>query len=277
MSKIGHHLSKLAALITFSWISTCWGAPMPENHVLDEAHLLSPAQTQVLGQILMEQEQLTTDRIAVAILSTRAPSPDLESKAAAIFDDWSMNSREHQSGVLILLAWKEREARIQLNARVHSILSDSQVDELIQGRLVNRLESRSPATGILETTSAILEALDSPLISSGRLQTILQGLPADEKKTVVHELASSRAQTLPVDTYFGSALAVMVLGFGFAFLVLFRVQHRDAHFTQEGWFSSTWIEDLRTDFSRMNRPKNRSDGTPATSDSSLLGGVDGSW
>ena len=115
------------ALIVLLLSTSLWAAPeFPalSGRVVDEAGLLTPAQTQSLTQALAAAEQNTSNQLVVVTL------PDLQGYDIADYGyqlgrEWGIGSKENDNGVLLIVAPNDRKVRIEVGYGLEGVLTDA--------------------------------------------------------------------------------------------------------------------------------------------------------
>lgn len=120
--------------------------------ILDEADLIDEADEDVIRRLC---DALLTDRqIPIIIVTIRAQSEygaggqSIERYAHDLFDEWGIGSPEYNYGVLLLVAKKDRKARIELGAdwgREHDDAAQKVMDRMI----ITNFKKGEFSTGIL--------------------------------------------------------------------------------------------------------------------------------
>jgi uncharacterized protein len=92
--------------------------PGPREFVLDEAGLVDASDRSAVRD--MCDALLSERKIPIVVVTIRAlgdhGARDVEAYARALFDHWGIGSRERNRGVLLLVARRDRRARIELGA-----------------------------------------------------------------------------------------------------------------------------------------------------------------
>ncbi len=114
-----------AGLTCFLFSSLVYAqVPQPQGRVNDFAGVISTEYQEKINALIQEVEQKTSAEIAVVTQPSIAPY-GADQYAQALFDNWKIGKKGRDNGVLILLAVKEREWRIQTGYGVEGILPDS--------------------------------------------------------------------------------------------------------------------------------------------------------
>lgn len=105
---------------TAAWSATYPPAPPAGSFVTDQAGLITPYD---IGEINSLAAKLQRDRRAplhvVTIRSLAhhgAPGLSVERYARGLFDNWGIGSQDHNYGILLLVAYEDRQIRVELGA-----------------------------------------------------------------------------------------------------------------------------------------------------------------
>jgi uncharacterized protein len=106
----------------------------PAGFVTDQAHVLSPAARTGLEALLEELRAKTGAEIAVVTVETTAPLDDFD-YAMRVAETWKPGRKGEDTGVVFLVAVRDRRVRILIGYGLEGILPDGLVGE-IQDRAV---------------------------------------------------------------------------------------------------------------------------------------------
>jgi len=134
---------------------TLWGV------VVDEASLLSSEQKQSIESKIEAFHSTTDAQIVVAILKS------LQGYAIADFGyqlgrHWGIGSKEKNNGVLLIVAPKEREVRIEVGYGLEGVLSDYAASRIIQGTIIPQFKNGDMPKGIEAGVDAIIKQISNP-------------------------------------------------------------------------------------------------------------------
>ncbi len=87
--------------------------PVPPKLVNDAAHVLSPEQQAILERKLVALDDSTSNQIAIVTIPTLDGYP-IEDYAVKLFRDWGIGNAKSRNGILILVALKEHQVRIEV-------------------------------------------------------------------------------------------------------------------------------------------------------------------
>ena len=98
----------------------------PTGYVNDFAHVLSPAATTQINDLARQVDEKAQAQIALVTINT-LDGRDIESYAVDLFKQWGIGKKGKDTGVLILYAIQDRQARIEVGYGLEPILPDDKV------------------------------------------------------------------------------------------------------------------------------------------------------
>jgi len=131
--------------------------PAPQGYVSDYARVLSPRAKSALSGLLQELERKTKAEVAIAILPDLGGNA-LEPYAVELFEHWKIGKKGKDNGLLILLAIKERKARIEVGYGLEGIIPDGLAGEIIR-KMTPFFKQGDYDSGLLQATSFIASAI----------------------------------------------------------------------------------------------------------------------
>ena len=149
------------ALIVLLLSTSLWAAPeFPalSGRVVDEAGLLTPAQTQSLTQALATAEQNTSNQLVVVTL------PDLQGYDIADYGyqlgrEWGIGSKENDNGVLLIVAPNDRKVRIEVGYGLEGVLTDALSSVIVQQEILPAFRQGQFYGGIQAGVTSIQAAI----------------------------------------------------------------------------------------------------------------------
>ena len=94
--------------------------PQPTGYVSDFAHVLNADDKQKLEQFCTRVEQQLGVQFALVTVDTLGDAP-IEDYALDLFRHWGIGSKKDNSGVLLLLAIKDRRLEYRLDGELNNI------------------------------------------------------------------------------------------------------------------------------------------------------------
>jgi len=124
--KLWLRLGLMAGLSAFAVAGYDWNTLRPQGYVSDFARVIDPASRARLETYCAQIEQSAGARIALVTLPSLAGEPVGE-VAAAISRNWAVGQKSPRGGVVLVMAVRERRARLATSRGLDSILSDRAV------------------------------------------------------------------------------------------------------------------------------------------------------
>lgn len=135
--------------------------PLPPltGRVADNARLLTPARQDKLSGALADTERLTRHQFVVVTV------PSLHGKS---IDDvglmlgkcWGIGRKDHDDGVLLVVAPKERKVRIEVGYGLERTLTNSEAKAIIDQHILPSFKRGKLAAGIFRGSAAIIREID---------------------------------------------------------------------------------------------------------------------
>lgn len=128
--------------------------PAPQGFVTDRAGVIDAGTTAELTALLEELQQKTGAEIAVLTVDTTAPLDDF-SYAMQVAEAWKPGKKGEDTGVLVLVAVKDRKVRILTGYGVEDILPDGLVGEIRDRQMLPEFRAGRMAAGIWKGVAAL--------------------------------------------------------------------------------------------------------------------------
>jgi len=122
-------IAPLGAFVAFASAAPEPSIPTPQGFVTDRAGVVSADVERRLTRLLEELRQKTGAEIAVVTVDTTAPLDDF-GYALRIADAWKPGRRKEDTGIVFLVAVRDRKIRILTGYGVEGILPDGLVGEI---------------------------------------------------------------------------------------------------------------------------------------------------
>jgi uncharacterized membrane protein YgcG len=231
--------------------------PVPTYYVLDETKILDQKTLQSLQALLIEHDRLTDEQFMLSIF--QADHRDLpENWTHQVFETWRVGQRGKNNGILLSVFWKSRKAQMETGYGLEAILPHDKSDEILSEVIIPRLKQAHLKTALKLGVYRILEALNSPLIQSGKA---LEILGSTEVSALYDDLEENT-------THSYGGFFLILLGIAVFLGILVSILSREAHFTRSGWFRVRkfpwhWVLNLKN--RKMNSTQHQ------------YGGVHGTW
>lgn len=100
------------------------------GYVADSAGVLGSDTVAQLNEALHELEEENGIEIAVATVPATKPMT-VEEYSAELFEKWGIGQKDHDNGILVLLAMNDRLVRVEVGYGLEGILPDSRVGDIL--------------------------------------------------------------------------------------------------------------------------------------------------
>lgn len=142
-------------------------SPNPGYRVLDQANLVSPAAESRLEALSAAVDKATSAEIAVVTVKS-LDGMSIEQYSNELFNQWGIGKRGVNNGVLLLVARKERRARIEVGVGIEPVLTDGRCGEILARYLTPEFRKKNYEAGIVAAVEEIARTLESsPAESTG--------------------------------------------------------------------------------------------------------------
>ena len=134
--------------------------PNPDaGYITDLANLLTDEQQEQLERLLLEKEKKTGVEIVVVTINSIKDFPGtsnrtIEEFATALFDTYGIGNMPKNDGVLLLVAVKDRKARIELGAG-YGHKRDSDSSRIMNKKIIPSFRKDRYSKGIIEGTKSL--------------------------------------------------------------------------------------------------------------------------
>lgn len=128
------------------------------GRVVDAANILDPAAEARLATLSADLETVTGNQFVVAT----TPSLDgrtIESYTLDLANTWGVGRNEHDNGVVLLVAPKERRVRIEVGTGLEQRLTDAEARKIIREKILPAFRDRRIVDGIDHGSTAIVREL----------------------------------------------------------------------------------------------------------------------
>lgn len=128
--------------------------PKPEGFVNDLANVIPPETEQRLTALLEELQEKTGAEIAVLTVETTAPLDDF-GYAMRVADAWKPGRKKEDTGIVFLVAVRDRKLRILVGYGLEGILPDGLVGEIEDREIVPPFRAGRYEGGIWDGVRAL--------------------------------------------------------------------------------------------------------------------------
>jgi uncharacterized protein len=170
-------------VLLLAWCSFAWAEKIadihPQGYVTDLAQVIDPATKAKLEALCTEVEQKTGAQIAVVTVNS-LDGRTREDYAADLYKQLGIGSKKESRGVLLLVAPKERQYKIEVGYGLEPVINDARAGDI--GReMVPDLRSGDYNAAVLLGTTRVAQ-----LIAADK-GVQLSGLPANQPRAPASE------------------------------------------------------------------------------------------
>ncbi len=143
-------VSALLGAITFPSLN--------HSRIVDEAGLFSATQKASLESTLSAHESATSNQIVVVTLAS-LQGYDIADYGYQLGRAWGIGSKEHNNGVLLIIAPNERKVRIEVGYGLEGALPDAIANSIIQNTILPAFKQKNYFEGASSGVNAIISAV----------------------------------------------------------------------------------------------------------------------
>ncbi len=167
------HGSKVLLLSALTLSGFALDVPNLEKRVTDLAGLLTTEQSASLEEELRDLEVSDSTQIAVLIIPS-LEGEVLEDYSERVATAWRLGQKGRDNGVLVLLAMKERQVRIEVGYGLEATVTDARSRRIIQDELVPAFRANRYFEGVRSLLAAVIQTV------RGQYQGPVEKTPATE-------------------------------------------------------------------------------------------------
>lgn len=142
--------------------------PALTGRVVDNAHILSTASINNLEQTLAQYETTTSNQLVVATIPS-LQGLTIEEYGYQLGRTWGIGQKEKNNGVLLIVAPKDRQVRIEVGYGLEGKLTDAISSQIIQTIILPKFRNQNYAGGINDGVTAIIEVISGKTIYSNEI------------------------------------------------------------------------------------------------------------
>lgn len=131
--------------------------PVPPRLVNDFTGTLTPEQVQALEQKLVAYDDSTSNQVAVVIMKTIGDYP-IEEVALGIIRNWGVGGKEHNNGIVLLVAKDDHKIRIEVGYGLEGAIPDVTAKSIIDNDLTPNFKEGNFYRGFDQATDDIIKA-----------------------------------------------------------------------------------------------------------------------
>lgn len=129
--------------------------PSPTGYVNDFANVLDESSKTQMESIARALKEKTGAEIAVVTVDTIAPYSSIEEYSVELASQWGIGKKGEDTGILILLAMKERKIRMEVGYGLEGIIPDGLAGEITDKSILPPLRAGRYGEGMLKGVEAV--------------------------------------------------------------------------------------------------------------------------
>jgi len=158
-----YHPFPLLVFLVFiiAWVPDGWTLDVPElkGRINDYAQLLDDHQRAQLEYVLQRYEAQTTNQVVLLTVPT-LQGQDIEGFSMRVAEAWRIGQKGKDNGVILLVAPKERQVRIEVGYGLEGTLTDAESSQIIRHLVVPAFRRGDYFGGISGGLQAIIKATE---------------------------------------------------------------------------------------------------------------------
>lgn len=164
--EIDINMKILTKIITYSFMAflVLWGIsahafPELTGQVVDNANILSRSQEEKLVQIL----QKANPHQVVAVSLSTLEGKEIEEYGVALGRHWGIGRKGINDGVLIIIAPRQRQMRIEVGYGLEGVLTDTRCSRIIHQIMLPLAKQGKYGAALMEGSEAVVSILDGEI------------------------------------------------------------------------------------------------------------------
>lgn len=158
-------LTLLFFIIQFSVFAQKTIPELWEQHVHDEAHILSQQTIDSVEQRLIVYEDSTSNQLAVLIISSLSGEV-LEEYSLRVAEKWKLGQKDKDNGALLLIAVDDHKMRIEVGQGLEGVLTDAMSNRIIRNEMAPNFRRNNYDAGVTAGVEAMIKAIGGEYAAS---------------------------------------------------------------------------------------------------------------
>ena len=160
-------LVAMVSLPVFSFADDFPPKPSPPRLVNDLAHVMSADEANLLEQKLQAFRDSTSNAISIVTI-TSIGNYEVADYATKLGNLWGIGTKEHNNGVIVLVAVKDHRMNISVGKGLEGALPDITAGEIIENQMKPSFRENNYYQGLDHGTNAIIAATRGEYKGSGK-------------------------------------------------------------------------------------------------------------
>lgn len=130
----------------------------PADYLLDEAGVLSGAQSSVLAYDLKQFERGTSNQLVVAVFPQVPDDSGLEDFTQRVAEAWGAGGKNQENGMLLFVFSESRQLRVEVGHGLEGAVPEALADRIINEEIVPSFRAGDLGGGIVRGADALMAA-----------------------------------------------------------------------------------------------------------------------
>lgn len=126
--------------------------------MVDDAHILTQPQRQALNTLLAEEEKSSSNQVVIVTVPSTGGIP-IADYGYQLGRKWGIGQKEHNNGVLLIIAYNDKKMRIEVGYGLEGALPDATAYSIINHEIKPQFKAGRFYQGISDGTKAIIAAI----------------------------------------------------------------------------------------------------------------------
>jgi uncharacterized protein len=145
----------------------------PADYVLDDAGVLSSAQTSVLAYDLKQFERETSNQLVVAVFPKVPDDYVMEDFTQRVAEAWGAGRKDRENGMVLFVFPESRQLRVEVGYGLEGAVPDALANRIINEEIVPSFRAGDLGGGIVKGADALMAAARGEYEGTG--QTMAEG------------------------------------------------------------------------------------------------------
>ena len=167
----------LAGFLLAAVVTSAPAAPplpsAPADYVLDDAGVLSSAQSSVLAYDLKLFERETSDQLLVAVFPKVPDGYVMEDFTQRVAEAWGAGRKDRDNGMVLFVFSESRQLRVEVGYGLEGAVPDALANRIINEEIVPSFRAGDLGGGIVKGADALMAAARGEYEGTG--QTLAEG------------------------------------------------------------------------------------------------------
>jgi len=152
----------LASLLFAALATSVPAAPLlpaaPDDYVLDDAGVLSSAQSSVLAYDLKQFERETSNQLVVAVFPKVPDDHVMEDFTQRVAEAWGAGRKDRENGMVLFVFPESRQLRVEVGYGLEGAVPDATANRIINEEIIPSFRAGDLGAGIVKGADALMAA-----------------------------------------------------------------------------------------------------------------------